>query len=281
MRLVVWLPRSIQYGIGRVFGKLLYRYGKRRRRITEVNIKLCFPELSAEQQTALIKKTFEDNAIGFIETAVSWFRSSAYSHKYLTIEGLDNLNAAKKLGKGVLLIGAHYTTLDLGALLASSVTELDAMYRPHNDPTINKVMKRSRESFCRQVVDRNNMREVIRSIKAGNVFWYAPDQDYGPDVSVFAPFFGISAATVKFTAKISKMCKCPVVIFSHHRKHDDSGYIVSFSEALEGYPCGDDVIDATRINQAIEQQIRKYPAQYMWVHRRFKTRPEGEEGFYG
>ena len=280
MKVIVRLPRKTQYGLGRTLGKLLYKYAKRRRHITEVNIRLCFPELSKTQQQLLVKKTIEENAIGFIETAVSWFREPAYAQKYLTINGLEHLEAAKNKGKGVLLVGAHYTTLDLGALLASSVTKIDAMYRPHENSFFNKVMKSSREKFCQQVIDRNNMRGVIKSIKDGHVFWYAPDQDYGREVSVFAPFFGINAATVKFTAKISKICECPVIIFSHHRKNDDSGYLVTFSKALENYPSGDDVKDATMVNSKIEKEVRKYPEQYMWVHRRFKTRPEGEAGYY-
>jgi len=277
---LVRFPKKLQYALGRIIGRLFYRLGKRRRHITEVNIKLCFPEFSATQQTLLVKQVLEENVIGFIETAVCWYRSPAYSQKHLTIEGLENLQAAKALGKGVLLVGAHYTTLDLGDLLATSVTELDAMYRPHNDPAIDKVIRGSREKFCGQIIDKNNMRGMIKCIKSGHVFWYAPDQDYGRDVSVFAPFFGISAATIKITAKIAKLCDCPVVVFSHHRKADDSGYIVSFNKALDNYPSGDDVADATMVNSAIEAEIRKYPAQYMWVHRRFKTRPEGEADFY-
>ena len=102
----------------------------------------------------------------------------------------------------------------------------------------------------------------------------------GKDVSVFAKFFGVTASTVKFTAKITQSVNCPVVILSHHRKSDDSGYVVRFSKPLEGFPTGDDVADATRINLELEKEIRKYPAQYMWVHRRFKVQPEGAEDFY-
>lgn len=280
VRLLVWLPRPVRYGLGRFFGGLMYRFGKRRRHITEVNIGLCFPELTASQQQAMVKKVIKENIIGLIDIAVAWFRKPTYSFKNLTIEGEQNLLQAKSMGKGVLLVGAHYTTLDLGALLVSSISEIDGIYRPHNDPRIDRVIKTSREKFCGRMVDRNNMRGVIKSLKDGRVFWYAPDQDYGKDVSVFAPFFGINAATVKFTAKIAKISRAPVVIFSHFRKPDDSGYIVSFSKPLEDYPSGDEVADATRINHELETEIRKYPEQYMWVHRRFKSRPEGEQGFY-
>ena len=180
----------------------------------------------------------------------------------------------------MFLVGAHYSTLDMGGMLVTAVSGMDAIYKPHSNPLIDQVMKKSRERYCGKVVDRKNMREVVKSFKQGSVFWYAPDQDYGRDVSVFAPFFGVNAATIKYTAKLAKINNSPVVILGHHRKSDDSGYVVSFSKALEGYPSGDDVADATRINQAIEREIRKYPEQYMWVHRRFKTRPEGEAGFY-
>ncbi|RLA04886.1 MAG: lipid A biosynthesis acyltransferase [Gammaproteobacteria bacterium] len=280
MWLLVWLPRPVQYWLGALFGKLLYRVAKRRRHITEVNIKLCYAELSPEQQQIMVKKVFEENAIGLIETAVSWFRDPAYSRKRLTVEGLEHLNQAKSLGRGVLLVGAHYTTLDMGGVLITDVSELDVMYMPNKNPFVDRLIKRSRERYCDRVIDRKNIRGVYKSLKDGHVFWYSPDQDYGKKSSVFAPFFGINAASVKFTTKFANINNSPVVILSHHRKPDNSGYIVRFSKALEGYPTGDDVADATLINQKLEAEIRKCPEQYMWVHRRFKTRPDGEQGFY-
>jgi KDO2-lipid IV(A) lauroyltransferase len=277
---IVWLPRPMQYGLGRVLGKLLYRFGKRRRHIAEVNVALCFPELSKDEQHILVKKVFAENAIGFIETAVSWFRKPSYSYQRITVEGLEHLEAAKKLGRGVILVGSHFSTLDLGGLLVTAHTQLDASYRPQKNQLINDVMIKSRQAFLERVISHKNMREVLKSLKDGHVLWYAPDQDYGRKASVFAPFFGINAATIKFTAKLSKFNNSPVVILGHYRKADDSGYVVSYSKALEGFPSGDDVADATKVNEGIEREIRKCPEQYMWVHRRFKTRPEGEDGFY-
>ncbi|PCJ51128.1 MAG: lipid A biosynthesis acyltransferase [Gammaproteobacteria bacterium] len=279
-RLIVRLPRPMQYGLGRLLGKFLYRFGKRRRHIAEVNISLCFPELSDEQQKILVRKVFTENAIGFIETAVSWFRKPEYSYQHIAVEGLEYLEAAKSLGRGVILVGSHFSTLDLGGLLVTANTKLDASYRPQKNQLINDVMLKSRQGFLERVISHKNMREIIKSLKDGHVLWYAPDQDYGRKVSVFAPFFGIEAATVKFTAKLAKVCNSPVVVLGHYRKADDSGYVLSYSKALEGFPSGDEVADATQVNQAIEHEIRKCPEQYMWVHRRFKTRPEGEDGFY-
>jgi KDO2-lipid IV(A) lauroyltransferase len=277
---IVLLPRPMQYGLGRVLGKILYRFGKRRRHIAEVNVALCFPELSKDEQHSLVKKVFAENAIGFIETAVSWFRKPSYSYQHITVEGLEHLEAAKKLGRGVILVGSHFSTLDLGGLLVTAHTKLDASYRPQKNKLINDVMIKSRQGFLDRVINHRNMREVLKSLKDGHVLWYAPDQDYGRKVSVFAPFFGINAATIKFTAKLAKFNNSPVVILGHYRKADDSGYVVSYSKALEGFPSGDDVADATQVNEGIEREIRKCPEQYMWVHRRFKTRPEGEDGFY-
>ena len=280
IRLIVRLPRGFQYSLGRFLGKLLYRFAAKRRHVVEVNITRCFPELSNVEQQQLIKDVFAENAIGFFEIASSWFRSAEFLQKGLTIEGLENLESAKAQGRGVLLVGAHYTTLDLGALFVSTVTNLDGIYRPHNNPVIDKVMLKARQGFCEHMISKKNVRGVIKSLKNGLVFWYAPDQSYGKDVSVFAPFFGVTASTVKFTAKIVKSVNCPVVILGHHRKSDDTGYVVSFSKPLEGFPTGDDVADATRINSELEKEIRKFPAQYMWVHRRFKVQPESDESFY-
>lgn len=278
MKFIAILPFFTQLLIGKCLGKILFSLAKRRRRITETNIRLCFPEMGQQSQDQLIKNTIEANAIGLIETAAAWRLPAEKFRSKTVVQGLEHFEKAKSLGRGVLLVGAHYTTLDMGGVLVSLFSDVDVMYRPHANPLFDRIMKTSRERFCRKVINRSDMREVIRSLKGGQVLWYAPDQDYGREHSVFAPFFGIPAASIKMTARLAKINNSPVIILGHHRT--ENGYTLAFSPPLSNYPVGDDIADAATINKALETEIRKFPEQYMWVHRRFKTRQDGEASLY-
>lgn len=271
------LPFSWQIAIGSFLGKLSYVIARDRRHAAEVNLRLCFPELSDSEREQLVKKTFIANGIGLVEIAMAWFGDRARFDDKITITGLHNLEAAKASGRGVLLLGAHFSTLEMGGLLFHKIGELDATYRPNDNPFFDAIMYNGRKRNVRGVYDRKNIRQAMKSLKAGKVLWYAPDQDYGPKNSVFAPFFGIEAATITATSRYASFNNSPVVFFSHYRNDDNSGYHIDFSPAIENYPTGDDVADATLINQAIETAIRKHPDQYLWLHKRFKTQKAGEK----
>lgn len=279
LRLLAPLSIKNQVRIGKVIGRLAYLLAARRRKITAVNIRLCFPELDAKQQKQLVKDCINENAIGLVETARAWFADPETIRGQLEVIGLEHLQAAHSLGKGVIVIGGHYSTLDLGSVMASRYVDFNGMYRPHKNPLMDKIMRESRLRVGK-IVDRADMRTIIRALKAGEYLWYAPDQDYGAAVSVFAPFFGVEAATIKTTSKLAQINDSPVLVLSYHRKPDNSGYVMRFNPPLEGFPSGNEVDDAARVNQALEQEIRRCPEQYMWVHRRFKTRPQGQAGFY-
>ena len=187
---------------------------------------------------------------------------------------------AQAQGKGVLVIGIHFSTLDLGGALHSLFFPADVVYRPHNNPLFERFMTRARSRIFGQAIDRHDLRGAVRRIKAGHTVWYSPDQDFGRDVSVFAPLFGQQAATIRLTAKLARMTGAPVVPMMFHRNPDNATYTIESLPALENFPSDDEVADATKVNQFIEQAIRKHPEQYLWLHRRFKTRPEGDSGVY-
>jgi len=280
MRLVALLPYPTQITLGRALGHLLYLFAHRRRNIAITNIAKCFPELSSVEQEMLAKQSVIENAIGLIETCIAWWNWQDIKLDDIEVHGAEHLERAHAEGRGVVLVGGHYSTLDMGGVLMSKINIVDVMYRVNKNPLFDLVMRRSREKFCNEVIERRNMRTVIKCLKKGNIVWYAPDQDYGPKHSVFAPFFGVQAATITATSRLAKINNSPILILSHHRRADNKGYTVSITPPLENFPSGDDITDATNINVALEKEIRKYPAQYMWVHRRFKTRPEGEAPFY-
>ena len=176
-----------------------------------------------------------------------------------------------KLGRGVLLVGGHYSTLELGGTLLSLFHPMNVTYRAHKNPLIEAVMTNSRAKHFARVIEREDVRQAMRSLKDGDTLWFAPDQDYGARHSVFVPFFGVEAATITATSRFARMNNSPALMFSHTRNPAGSGYTLSIGPVLEGFPSGDDEVDARRINAELESRIRQYPEQYLWLHRRFKT----------
>ena len=280
MALLARLPRGALLLIGKLLGYVAFLLSSSRRHTTRINIGLCFSELNPDEQASLVKQTMLDNGIGFLETCLAWFNPDQIRPDMIEISGEQHLIDAVAKGKGVILVGAHYSTLDLGGLLMSKYHRVGVMYRANRNPLFDLFMRTARKKFCASVIERSDMRSVIRFIKQGGVMWYAPDQDYGPKQSVFAPFFDVKAATITVIPRLVKINDSPVLILGHHRTADNKGYCVSISKPLNNYPTGDDVADATTINRCLEEEIRKYPSQYMWLHRRFKTRPKGESSFY-
>nr|WP_282450962.1 LpxL/LpxP family Kdo(2)-lipid IV(A) lauroyl/palmitoleoyl acyltransferase [Marinobacter bryozoorum] len=277
MWLIAQLPLGWQWRMGKVIGELAWRMLPGRRHITLTNIRLCFPELSEAEQTQLARKSFHANGIGMLETGVAWFRDPAGFAGITEIHGLEHLNRALTRGKGVLLLGGHYSTLDLGGSLATEVIEADVMQRDHNNPLMNAVMTRARERRYGKVLSARDLRGLFRSLKANHTVWYATDQNYRRKDVVFAPFFDVPASSITATSRIAERSGCAVVPFSHFRREGEPGYDIYFHPALEAFPSGDDVADATLVNRIIEQEIRRQPDQYLWMHRRFRTRPNRED----
>jgi len=272
------LPWSLQVKIAKALGGLLLFAAKRRRHIVETNLRLCFPEWNQTERQEKVKEVFFHNALGFIEAANAYHRNTESLRKNVTIIGLEHLNAAKEQGRGVLLVGAHYSHLDLGGALVSLVTPVSAIYRPNDNPLMNNYIIKGRMGFMKGVIKRTDMRSIVKALKKDEVVWYPPDQDYGQEHAAYAPFFGVTAATIIATSRLVKFNQSPVVMLSYRR--DDKGhYILEFSPAPEQFPSGDDHTDATLINAALEENIRKAPTQYMWTHRRFKNQPD-EKKYY-
>jgi Kdo2-lipid IVA lauroyltransferase/acyltransferase len=280
MHVGAWLPWGAKLWLGRGIGALALRLAGRRRHITQTNIRLCFPERDAEQRRRLVKDTFAANGIGLLETATAWCRDPEHLRHRVSFRGREHRDRLEAEGRGALILGVHFSTLDLGAALHALYFRADAVQRPHDSPVFDRFMGRARGPYFDAILDRHDLRGVVRRIRAGHAVWYSPDQDFGRDASVFAPFFGIPAATVKMTARIARMTGAPVIPLIFHRNPDDRTYTLEYLPPLEDFPCGDEVADATRVNAVIEAAIRRHPEQYLWLHRRFKTRPVGEPGVY-
>lgn len=280
MHIMAWLPTRWRTGLGRALGWLAWHLAKRRRHITETNIRLVFPDLSPKAQHQLAYESFIQNGISLPETAVAWCRDIEFLRAKTTFKGLEHVDKALQEGRGALLMGAHYAVLDLSAALVNLERTVDSTYRPHDNPLFNDFMMKGRARSLEEALDKNNLRRVLTRLKQNKLVWYAPDQDYGRKVSVFAPFFGQPAASIKMTARIAKMTGTACIPLRVHRKPDNEHYEIEFYPPLSDFPTGDEVADARQVNAALELMIGQAPAQYMWMHRRFKTRPEGEAGVY-
>lgn len=275
--LLVQLPYPVFYQLGKGLGLLSQFIVKRRRNIAKRNLELCFPEKSEAEIKQLVRENFISVGVAIFETGMAWFWSDKRLKKRVQVQGDEWITAAQK-EKGVLLIGVHFLTLELGGRILGMVHPGVGVYRPNDNPVLDYVQLKGRLKSNKYMLDRYNTKGMIRALKQKELLWYAPDHDYGKKNSVFAPFFAVEkAATTIGTRLLVKLAQPAIIPFAPIR--DQNGhYCVSVSAPLAAFD-EDDFIEG-KMNQAIEQEILKAPAQYMWLHRRFKTRPEGENSLY-
>ncbi|WP_303902559.1 LpxL/LpxP family Kdo(2)-lipid IV(A) lauroyl/palmitoleoyl acyltransferase [Thiohalomonas denitrificans] len=280
LRTCVALPYRWQVKLGAGLGALLYRLLPSRRRIARTNLELAFPELDGAERERLVQRVFRSGGISIFESGLSWWGDRKRLEPLGHMEGLEHLEAAMARGNGVILLSAHITCLEIGGRLLSFHQPFQVMYKRQRNPLFEAVLKRSRERHYRRAIQRHDVRGMIRGLKEHRACWYAPDQDFGRKNAVFVPFFGVPTATVTATSRFAAITGAAVVPFFPFRREDGSGYDLTLLPALDDFPSGDDQADTARISQLIEQQVRKAPDQYLWLHRRFRTMPEGEKRVY-
>ena len=281
--LVTQLPYPALLTIGRLLGAGMYRVAGDRRRIAARNLELCFPEKSAQERQRLLKDNFASTGIAFFEMAMSWWWSRQRLARLAHVEGLEHLKQAQLDGKGVILMALHFTTLEIGAALLGQKHTIDGMYREHGNPLFDFIQRRGRErhNLDSLAVERDDVRGMLKLLRAGRAIWYAPDHDYGPSASVFVPFFAVDqAATTSGTWMLAKMSKACVVPFVPRRKPDGKGYELIILPPECDPPLDDAETTAVWMNKVVEKCILMAPEQYMWMHRRFKTRPSGVPSRY-
>ncbi|MDF2490075.1 MAG: lipid biosynthesis lauroyl acyltransferase [Pseudomonas sp.] len=280
--LLVQLPYKALLGLGRALGALMYRVAGERRRVAMRNLELCFPELSHDERQRLLKENFASTGIAFFEMAMSWWWPQARLARLAHIEGIEHLQAAQQQGQGAILMAVHFTTLEIGAALLGQRHTIDGMYREHGNPLFDFIQRsgRERHNLDSLAVEREDVRGMLKLLRKGRAIWYAPDQDYGAKQSVFVPLFGIPAATVTATTKFARLGKAQVIPFTQRRLEDGSGYRLVVHPPLADFPGESEEADCLRINQWVESVLRECPEQYLWAHRRFKSRPPGEPKLY-
>ena len=282
---VIWLIAQLPYAallwVGRRLGALVLRVPSARRRIAETNIALCFPELDAAAQAALVDANLRDIGLMLVEFALGWMGSDKRIASIpIHLEGLQHLEAARAQGKGVLLVGGHFSHLELCARLVSQRIRIAGMYRTMDSAVFEWAVLRARLHYAAAMFEKDDIRGTVKYLRSGGTLWYAPDQDMRSKDTVFVPFFGIPAATITATHHLARMSGAVVIPFFHRRLPDGQGYALRLGSPLENFPSPDVVTDTARVNACIEQMAREAPEQYLWVHKRFKTRPPHQPEVY-
>ena len=271
--LMARLPWGLQRGIGAPLGRLLKRLLPDRRQAAHRNLELAFPDMPPGQRDSLLAMSFRDLGIGLFEFARAWWGSITPMRRTVVIEGLEHLKRLQAEGRGVLMVSGHFMTLEMCGRLLCDHVPLAGMYRRYRNPVMEWAVLRGRLRYAHAMFGNDDIRGAIRHLKRGGFLWYAPDQDMRGKDTVFAPFFGIPAATITATHQLARMTGCAVVPFFHRR--EDDRYVLRIGEPLAPFPTDDAVIDTTAVNAAIEAMVRAAPSQYLWLHRRFKRQPEG------
>ncbi len=279
-RLLGRLPLPLARVLVRPLGHLLRLAMASRRRVVERNLALCFPELDAVERGQLSRRHFRNLAESLAEVAVTWQRPGDFDERFGTVTGLEHLEAARADGRGVMLITGHTTCLEMGARLFGQRIEAAGIYRPLSNPVLENFQNQGRSRYALNMLSRHDLRGMVRHLRSGGVLWYAPDQDFGLSRSTFAPFFGIETATANGILELARLGRA-VVVPMYPVKDEKTGRVtVHIEAAFNDFPGDDARSDLARFNAFLERYVRMAPAQYWWLHRRFKTAPPGDPDRY-
>lgn len=278
--LLHWLPLPVLAALGNAVGQVLAALPTSRRRIVDTNLALCFPDRPAAVRRRWRNAHFRAATRAFLEHAILWWGSAARVKRLVRIANPERL-----FGDGtrpVIWLAPHFVGLDMGGIRLSMEVRGVSMFAHARNPVMDRLMLHGRTRFLgSELVSRHaGIKPVIRAIKAGLPFYYLPDQDQGPREAVFAPFFGIPAATVSALPRLAKITGAQVVPVVTRQLPGGRGYVLTAYPAWDDFPSADVAADVARMNAFIEARVREMPAQYLWLHRRFKTRPPGEPGVY-
>ncbi|MGF1704233.1 LpxL/LpxP family Kdo(2)-lipid IV(A) lauroyl/palmitoleoyl acyltransferase [Photobacterium makurazakiensis] len=281
MYLMSWLPYFIQFRLGQVVGRLGMLIVKKRKKTIARNLELCFPSMSQEERDSILKKNIDNTGLALFETCMAWFWPDLRVERHVQYEGFEHIQELEKQGKGVLLVAVHSLNLELGARAFGLKTPGIGVYRPNNNPCFDYFQFHGRVRSNKYMIDRKDVKGMLRALRKGERVWYAPDHDYGRRRSTFAPLFAVEkACTTTGTSLLADASDCALVPFAMVRNTDSGKYTLKVFPPLDAFPKNDPDKAAAYVNKAIECSIMEAPEQYMWLHRRFKTRPEGEESLY-
>lgn len=274
------LPMSVREALAKVIARILWLAIPKRRHVIETNLRLCFPELSESERRSLAHRVYVRLARAAVDHGTLWESDKETIQKFVTFEGLENLLENK--GEPIIVVAPHFAGLDAAGIALNTYVRGVSLYQKQSNPAWDEAVLAGRKRFSDPVLiaksNESDLRLVLRAIKEGLPFYYLPDMDHGIKNSIFVPFFGVQAATLPMVSRLARVTRAKVLWCIATMTED--GYHVIISKPWENFPTADFEADTRRLNAELEEWIRAYPDQYLWVHRRFKTRPEGEQSLY-
>ncbi len=278
--LLHFLPFRVLVALGNAAGWLGYKLGRERRRVATINLRLCFPQMNEAERDDLVRRHFMMFGRGLIERVILWWSSAARISRLIRVEGMEHFEAIR--GKPAILLMPHFVGMDAGGQWVGMHVDTVTMYARQKNKYLSDLMKAKRGRFGQQRLysRQEGLRPIIKGMRENMPLCYPPDQDQGVKDGAFIPFFGVPAATMTSVPRLAKMTGALVVPAITRVLPGGEGYLLTFYPPWENYPSGDDIADARRMNEFIEQRVLEMPEQYFWLHKRFKTRPEGEKKFY-
>lgn len=280
MWLLHFLPLPILAWFGNALGMILYVFATERRRVARINLRLCFPEMGEAERNKLVRRHFRAFARSIIERGLLWWSSAQRIQRLVHVEGLEHFKSVEN--GPVILLAPHFVALDVGGSWLSQYGNMFSVYSNQKNLYLHEKLLQGRSRFGDQLLlsRQQGLRPVVRALREGRPFYYLPDQDLAIKDALFIPFFGVPAATLNTVGRLAEMTSARVVPVTTRMLPHGQGYELRFYPPWENYPSGDMVADTRRVNEFIEQRVLEMPEQYFWLHKRFKTRPEGEERFY-
>lgn len=275
MRLTQLLPLSWQMKLGKWLGRLVMTVAGSRTHTARRNLTLCFPDMPENEREQLLTRNFEETGKAIFDTINAWWWSDAKVQQHMQITGKEQVQNTLDAGHGVILFAVHCLPLEMGARIFGQFQPGVGVYRPHNNPVMEYLQVKGRLRSNKGLVSKRDLRQMVRCLRNPDVIWYTADQDFGRSSAVFIPFYAMpDAATITGATTLAKLGKAKVLPFFVERTEGDEGYRIEIMPPQENFPGEDELSDAIRGNKIIESIIDKNRAQYMWLHRRFKTRPD-------
>ncbi len=275
------LPYPTLLRIGGALGALASRLPLPQRRVARRNLALCLPELGVAERERILREHWRSVGITVCETALIWWAPRDRVLSLVRFTGLEHLDRELAAGRGVILLAAHFTTLEISAGFLTLSRPAHAVYKPSKNALLTEFFIRCRGAVSESIISRDDIRAMIRVLKGGGVVWYSPDQAFRGKGAEMVPFFGMPAATNTATSRLAKLTGAAVLPYFAERLSGDAGYQVTIGAAFENFPSGDSVADTLRFHALIEQQVRRLPEQYLWLHKRFKGLTPDYPDFYG
>lgn len=279
LQLTARLPRWLAKAMSRPGGWLLRHVLRHRASIVVANLRYCFPQWSDQQRNACTRQHFRELAYSFYEIALSWCIVDSRSLPPCTFVGLEHIDQARSKKRGILMVCGHFVTMEITGRYYGEQVPSDMVYRPLRNPTLEAYQRRARHRYADQRIVKQQPGKILRSLRADRAVWFAPDQDFGPERSVFVDFFGHPTATLVATWRLARSSGAEVLTLLPERLKDGS-YRITIGSPVPGCDAESPAIMLTEINRRIEAGVRAHPAQYWWLHRRFKTRPDGVADLY-